>query len=238
MYRIAVCDDERTIREGLEQYLKKYSDETGTGFEIHFFQSADEMLMRYPANLDLLFLDIKMGGIDGMTAARRIRSFDSQVCIIFITTMYQCAIEGYAVRAFGFIRKPVSYAEIRHELDGALSQIRSLHARERFLTVKGGGTTYRLPVSRISYCEVRRHAMQICIGGEIGEYRCSMKSLEECLMPLGFFKCHASYLVNGEYIHRIEPARLTLLDGTQIPISQRRRKEFLASVSSYIGGRI
>lgn len=238
MYQIAVCDDERIIREGLEQYLRKYGDETGTEFETHIFQSADELLMNYPVNLDLIFLDIKMEGVDGMTAARRIRSFDSQVCIIFITTMYQCAIEGYAVRAFGFIRKPVSYAEIRHELTGALAQICSLNAREHFITIKGGGTTYRHPVSRISYCEVRRHAMRICIGGETGEYRCSMKALEECLMPLGFFKCHASYLVNGDYIQKIELNQLMLLDGTQIPISQRRRKEFLASVSSYIGGRI
>ena len=65
-----------------------------------------------------------------------------------------------------------------------------------------------------------------------------MKELEEQLMPYGFFRCHASYLVNNESISRIDATQLTLKDGTVIPISQRRRKEFLAELSAYVGARI
>lgn len=108
MIKIAVCDDDRTVRESIVKALRRYERENEMDFEVLEYAAADTMLISYPADLDLILLDIYMPGIDGMDAAKAIRQFDQDVCIIFITTMYQRAIEGYKVRAFGFIRKPVS----------------------------------------------------------------------------------------------------------------------------------
>ena len=115
MIRIAVCDDDRIVRESIVKALRRYERDNGMEFEVLEYAAADALLVSYPAELDLILLDIYMPGIDGMDAARAIRQFDQDVCIIFITTMYQRAIEGYKVRAFGFIRKPVSYEEFSHE---------------------------------------------------------------------------------------------------------------------------
>ena len=128
MIRIAVCDDERPVRNSIIKALERYRSETDTEMEIMEFSSADALLTSYPADVDLILLDIYMPGIDGMDAARSIREFDQEVCIIFITTMYQRAIEGYKVRAFGFIRKPVSYEEFSHEIGDAVRNI--LRSRE------------------------------------------------------------------------------------------------------------
>ena len=65
-----------------------------------------------------------------------------------------------------------------------------------------------------------------------------MSELETKLAPLGFYRCHSSFLVNGEAIARIEPAQITLKDGSVIPVSQRRRKEFLREISGFLGGTI
>lgn len=238
MYRIAICDDEASIRERLKSYLGRYAQEGGEEFEVTEFSSANDLLKEYPAGIDLLLLDIYMGGVDGMEAAREIRTFDPEVCIIFITTMYQRAIDGYAVRAFGFIKKPVSYAELQHELTCALKQIERNRDQEQFITLRSSGTTHRLPVSRISYCEVKNHDMLICVDGAVTAYRCPMKELEDQLLPHGFLRCHASYLVNARHIRSVEQTQIILKDGTQVPISQRKRKEFLMALSEYIGEQI
>lgn len=238
MVRIAVCDDEKNIRDQIKGYLVRYGAREGTELEILEYASADALLKDYPRQLDLLFLDIFMPGVDGMDAARAIRDFDPEVCIIFITTMYQRAIEGYAVRAFGFIRKPVSYAELSHELGCALRQISRSREQEQYVTLRSGGVTYRLPVSGISYCEVRNHSMFVCQDGKVTEYRCPMKELEEQLLPHGFLRCHASYLVNARKIAAVEPAEILLTDGARVPISQRKKKEFMAALSEYIGEQI
>ena len=238
MFRIAYCDDEKNCRDQLLGYLSRYAKETGEEFEILGFDNADRLLLNYPKDLDLLFLDIAMGGIDGMEAAHEIRRYDPTVCIIFITTMFQYALDGYAVRAFGFVKKPVLYDEFSHEITCALRQIESMRSHEKYYTVKFNDTIQRLPVSKISYCEVQNHSAYLHLDDAVVECRSQMNTLEEDLNPYGFFRCHASFLVNTNWIKRIEAMELELKTGERIPISQRKKKDFLAALSLYVGDRI
>lgn len=238
MIRIAVCDDERVTRDSIVKALKKYQDDNKVEIEVLEFASADTLLINYPKNIDLLLLDIYMPGVDGMDAARSIREFDPAVNIIFITTMYQRAIEGYKVRAFGFIRKPVSYEEFSHEISAAIKNIEQRKEKDHHISIRSSGKTYRIPVSKISYCEVRGHYISLCVDGEIREYRCSIRELEEELGNYGFFRCHASYLVAADAITEIGQTEILLKDGTSVPVSQRRRKAFMSALSEYLGDRI
>lgn len=238
MYRIVVCDDEDNIRERLKAYLQCIAIEENIEYELLEFSSADDLLNNYPADIDLLLLDIYMEGTDGMDAAKKIRTFDTEVCIIFITTMYQRAIDGYAVRAFGFIRKPVSYAEIKHEFKCAIKQMDRRKEQEQYIAIHIAGSIQQLPLSHISYCEVRNHNVLICMNGKVTTYRYSMKELMKQLIPYGFLRCHSSYLVNIRHIRSVESAQVVLKDGTSVPISQRRKKEFLAAFTDYIGEQI
>ncbi len=238
MFRIAICDDESQYLDRLGQFLSRFAGEKGMEFEILAFSSADSLLRQYPQKLDLLFLDIAMSGTNGISAARQIRKFDENVCIIFITTMYQYAIEGYSVRAFGFIKKPIKESELRHELTCALRIIEDRRAREHFLTIKCGTELRRLPISHISYCEVRNHQVIVLADGVTHQTRTSITELEKELLSLGFFRCHNSFLVNGDFIQRIDTSEIVLKDGSRVPVSQRRRREFLNDISAYWGGRI
>ena len=179
-----------------------------------------------------------MDGLDGMTAAKQIRAFDDQVFLIFITTMSHLAIEGYSVRAFGFVKKPVSYVQFRHELQCVLKQINRQKEKQHSITLKGGGNTYRIPVGEILFCEVRNHSMMVHTRDKVVEGRGQIRELEEQLMPYGFLRCHASYLVNYQGIRQIGQSELTMYDGRKVPISQRRRREFMNNLSKYIGEQI
>ena len=87
MTRIAICDDEAWVRQQLEACLTDYASEKQRDFEILLFSDANILLREYPANLDLLLLDIAMNGLDGVEAAGELRKLDESVTIIFITSM-------------------------------------------------------------------------------------------------------------------------------------------------------
>lgn len=204
MYNVAVCDDEKTVVDVICSMIRQFEMETGERFQIHPFLSADSLLTHYPREIDIIFLDIKMSGIDGMKAAKKIREFDDQVCIIFITSLYQRAYEGYSVRAFGFVKKPFRYVTFRHELLSAIRFIRSIRRKEERITLKREGHLDRIPVAQILYCEVKGHQMGIHFIDGIRTYRISMNELEMILTPYGFLRPHKSFLVSLDAVDRIE----------------------------------
>lgn len=237
MYRIAICDDDEKIRVILEQYIERFFKDAGVRGQIVSFSSANLLLQNYPDGLDLIFLDIYMDNLDGMTAAKSIRKFDEKVCLIFITTMHQYALEGYSVRAFGFIKKPVSYVAFSHEMSCALSYIKSNREKRKFISLKSGGKIYQVQVSEILYCEINNHNLWVHTNKMTYEYRCQMKEFEKQLSSYGFLRCHASFLVNCDCISQIEleEGRLYLEDGTAIPVSQSRKKDFMTAFSRHMG---
>ncbi|MFL1471425.1 LytR/AlgR family response regulator transcription factor [Paraclostridium bifermentans] len=94
MVVLGICDDEKHYRSIIRKYLEEILQSNAQSYEIHEFTSGEELLENYPNNLDILILDIQMDSIDGMNTARRIRTFDSNVEIIFMTSYSEFMLEG------------------------------------------------------------------------------------------------------------------------------------------------
>lgn len=235
MYKIAVCDDEKPVREGIRDMLERYAAQNGLTVQCTLFDSAVALLRDYQSDFDILFLDISMKGLDGMEAAREIRKQDEQLCIIFVTSMQQYAIQGYRVHAFGFVTKPMNYQELSMELDEALRAIDAARLREASVTLRSGTQMDRLAVPDILYCEVRNHTVAVHLHDEVRTYRSSMKELEQLLGQYGFFRPHSAYLVNYAAIAQVLGNCVILKNGVEIPIAQQKRKAFLTQLTQYLG---
>ena len=102
MLSIAVVDDEKVFSDRLCRFIEQYGRETGAETAVTCFQDGMDITEDFKSKWDIIFLDIQMKHLDGLAAAKRIRACDSDVIIIFVTTMAQYAINGYGSMTMEF----------------------------------------------------------------------------------------------------------------------------------------
>ena len=233
MVRIAILEDEAPVREDLAGYLRRYTRQYGTKFEVSLFADGDEILEDYRPNWDIILLDVEMPRLDGMTTAERIRKLDSEVILIFITNMAQYAIRGYAVDAMDYILKPVPYFAFSQQLQKA---IRRLEKRTKaYLTVPVEGGFRRVDLSGVYYLESVGHKVRLYTEEEELTVPGSLKQYEEMLADKQFARCNSGYLVNLAQVRGMQDG-MVLVGPHSLQISRPRRKAFVEALTDYVGG--
>lgn len=232
MKRIAIIDDERKARDELFDMINDYGKARGVGFDVRFFESATDFLTDYRPEYDIVFLDVDMPLMDGMTAASMLRKLDSTVMLVFVTNMEQFAVKGYEVRAFDFIVKPLVRATFFRKFERMLGACRD--ARPRYVYVRTGRVDMRMDVSEILYIEVRGH--NVTYHTDRGEIlaRDSLGAMEERFDGLPLVRCNSCYIVNLRYVDGVGKDSVTVA-GTQLAVSRSRKKEFMRRLAEYVG---
>ena len=232
-YKIAVCDDEKTMLRQISSYLEQWQRESGAALEPFFFSSAEELLQSMDRKTTLVLLDISMGGITGMECAKRLRAEGFSGEFIFITSMEDYAIEGYKVHAFAFLTKPLVYGELKNTLDEYSSK--QIEKRQAVLPVDTPAGTRILRINSILYAEVYgRETSFILKDGSRVDSVIQLSSVEEDLAKYGFFRCHRSCLVSMKHITNISGTELTMADGSVVPLSKHRAKEFMSAYARFL----
>lgn len=232
MIRIAIAEDMENERNRLVEYIRRYEKTCEEDFQLFCFQDGSALVEEYPKDCDILLLDIEMKPMNGLDAAREIRAIDENVIIIFITNMVQFALEGYAVDAMNFVVKPISYQAFAGELTRALNRI--VKRRPSYLKVKSNDGVFLLDIRDITYVETFKHKVMIHTRSKSIPCNESMSSLEKKLEEHPFFRCHTAFLVNMDYVERVQGNDVWVA-GEQLAISRHRRKEFLDILTQYVG---
>ena len=106
MIYIAICDDEKIILERIRQFVQDFFRTKNIQVRISLYLSGEELL-RSERQIDILFLDIQMGKMDGMETARRIRGQRFGGAILFITILKEMVFRSFEVRPFDYLLKPL-----------------------------------------------------------------------------------------------------------------------------------
>ena len=122
--RVAIVDDSRTDAGFVEELLVQWAADRHVVVQTEQFHSAESFLFRYAEDKawDILLLDIEMGAMDGVTMAKKVRSQNEVVQIVFITGYSDYIAEGYEVAALHYLMKPVKQEKLFAVLDRALEK--------------------------------------------------------------------------------------------------------------------
>ena len=233
MIRVAIVEDDAEVQGVLQEYVRRYTRQYGTEFEVSVFADGVDILDNYRAVYDIIFLDVEMKHLDGMTTAERIRQMDADVILIFITNMAQYAIRGYSVGALDYVLKPVPYFAFSQQLQKAVEKV-SRHARH-YLAVPVEGGLRRLDTVQIYYLESEGHRVHFYT--EDGEFTApgALKTFEEKLAACPFARCNSGYLVNLAQVRGVQQG-VVEVGPYELQVSRPKRKSFLAALADYIGG--
>lgn len=222
MIKISICEDEKEQQELLKTYIDQIFDGLSIKYKLEVFNSGEELLESYPKDANILLLDIQMGQINGMETARKIRQLDGKVEIIFITSLIEYALDGYEVRAYRYLIKPVKYENLKENI---INCIKEVDIKNKYIMIKEQGNQIKLDINEITYIEVQRGTITIHTLNEVYKINETMSNIENEIACSRFFRCHKSFLVNLEHVKSIKQYVVILENSEEVPVSRYRFKD-------------
>lgn len=177
MYYIAICDDDTSFTAAFHKRLSAVLASKNIDAEIEDFPGTASFLRRLESGraFDLIFLDIYLDGENGYQFAKRLRSEDIGVEIVFITTTESYAVAGYDVAPILYLVKPFQDDQIAYAIDIFLKK-----RQPSQILLNLSGELLSLDAAHILYIEVYGHKSCLHMAsGEIRELRIPLNKLEQ-----------------------------------------------------------
>lgn len=232
--RIAICDDEAIQLDELELMLKVFRNE----LDIKRYYSGEDLLesIQNDKVFDIIFLDIHMHKLNGIETAQKIREFDRKVIIVLVTSLFDYAIQGYSVKAFDFLIKPVSQKNINNVMLNILEELQ-LTVKQLY-TIENKNEKIVLELEDICFIEsLKRKTIVHTLIDQFEQYK-SITDEEAKLKEFGFIRVQKSFLVNMRHILRIRPSEIILKNKETIPLSSNRFRDVYDQYTIFMMGEI
>ncbi len=212
--KIAVCDDEIQFIEKIAILIKKQFQ--GDIERLDTFTGSKELLAA-DTDYDLIFLDIDMPELDGISTAKY---YEKNSAVIFVTNQEALVFEAYnSTDSFGFVRK----SKLREDFESVFERFQKM-AKTDYLSLKTNDKTLKIKISEIDYIE--KIVNSVIYHTSKGNYteRNTLSKLEKTLGEYGFIRTHIGYLVNADHIENISSKDITLSNSEKIPVSRNNLK--------------
>lgn len=240
MIRVLVVDDEAPARQRLRLMLEEMGDVALAG-EAADAGEALQMVQAEPP--EVVLLDIRMPGMDGIELARHLASLPTPPAVIFTTAFDQYAMEAFDAQAVDYLLKPIRRQRLADALRRArrptraqLGALRLADASEAgpdrgraHIAARLGDRLELIPVHDIHYFQA--DAKYVAVHHGAGEVLVDepLKDLESEFAD-DFVRVHRNALVNLRYVEAVEKTRqgghvVRIQGGAQVAISRRHLRQ-------------
>ena len=239
MLKIAICDDVDAELSHIAALTKEYLGPHSLSAQVREFSNPDDLLTACEnENFHIFLLDMVMPMVSGLELGRSIRIISLDAQIIFITTEPGFALDAYAVNPLHYLVKPVDKPAFFQALDLAAEKVN--FGQEISVTVKTKTGLRTFSADHIVCCEYARHtAIYILNTGEQIETVTLSGSFGTHIEPLlkdkRFISCHAAFVLNMNFVERLDKQGFTLKGDVFVPVSG---KHFAAVRNTYMSYRL
>lgn len=246
-----IIEDEKLILNDLQEII------TGCAQKIEivktFRNGVDPILYIQDNDVDVMFIDINIPLLDGMSLAKTVNKFKVKPYIIFITAHQKYAAQAFEIQAFDYVLKPYDRSRIekivenieklgkREDLEKDLLTCKEDKCiEEQKITFKDKNSILIRNVEDIYYLEADEKTTFVYTNEGKIKINHNIAEAEKCLPQDKFFRCHRSFIVNIDKIKSIETCgissyKLKLSDiDDEVLVSRRKIKE-LKSIMNISG---
>jgi len=231
--RIFLCEDEDFFLQDLKAHIQQYLNRReiqitlpkNLDFQIYTFSSGEDLLKSDLASIDILFLDINLGGIGGIELAQILQKRNPEIILIFVSGYIQYAPIGYEVKAFRYLLKSQLKFTFEKTMHDALAILNCFEKQLHFIQKNDH---FDFHWSEIAYVESRLHYMNFHFAekNEVIKINSNangtLNNLEQMLPEDTYARIHQSYLVNLQYIREMKDFHVYLSDHSILPASQKK----------------
>ena len=231
MLTIGVCDDQQDSRLNLRWLLERILEERAIEHQIYEFSSGETLLQwmeRHQNEIDLLFLDIELGEVNGMETARHLRACCDTLQIVFVTGFSDYVFDGYGVDALGYLMKPAKREQLEAMISRTLTRL--CRSADRIYSCHNGDIWYRIPHQEILYFESDRRKVSCVTLNRRYSFYGKLDEVAQELSGMGFIRIHQRYLVRAEAIRQVCGSEVQIGTYT-LPISRSCHREAMLALT-------
>lgn len=229
MLKICICDDMTEQLEIVQKLAAEYIKRTEIEAETEAFSHPDKLLsVLKTKTFHIYLLDMIMPMANGIDVGKAVRKTDPFAQIIYITSAPEYVLDSFAANPIDYIIKPVEKQKLFHALNNAIQRIDL--SSEKSVTIKTKTGIHTVSLSRIVYLEYVRHSVVFTLSnGEklqtatIKESFCEYT--ENLMRNLLFIQPHSSFVVNMQYVERLDKDGFQLNGDYFVPISGKKYVE-------------
>jgi len=228
-FNCIIVDDEPMAREILENHLRKI-DAVNV---VSTCKNAIEAFNEINSNkIDLIFLDINMPEISGLSFAK---SINKNIKVIFTTAYREYAIDGFNLQAVDYLLKPISFERLLQSVNKYLGEnspviieptVEISQEINDFIFVRADRKMVKINFSEINYVESLSDYIKIHLSDKIIVTRETISNIEAKLPKNYFIRIHRSYIVAIAKINSFTNEFIEV-NNKAIPISRSYKKEVL-----------
>lgn len=222
MITVSICEDEAFFASKLRNLLDEYCGLNEICLSVSTFSNGEKLLVSNQMP-DIILMDIKLPGRDGMEIVQQLRRLGSGCQVIFITAYQKYVFQAFDLDAVHYILKPVTAEKLFPALDKAIQRLSSDNGKT--ILVSNGTSASRIPLRDILYCDALDHQITVHTLAGTFQFFGSLDAVQEQL-DSRFFRCHRSYLVNLDHVIEKQPGFAILDGGDKILIARRKQQEF------------
>lgn len=236
MFNIAMCDDNPAFLKLLEGDIRnicaKFIPDSVECYVGPSFLKAEDVLTYIKNNpIDVLFLDIDMPNMNGFDLANILCKDYKDTIIVFMSAYDNFVYDSFEFSPFAYLRKNRMSEEVPCVLTRIVEKI-SNPAKQLIFNTKEGNMAFY--VKEILYFESKHNYFTIyCTNKRSYDCRGTLSQVENMMTQFNFFRIHAAFIVNMDYVSRIMGASDVLIKDKLLPVSKRRMPEFRKVYTEY-----
>ena len=229
MLKIALLDDDKTALLISKGAIESFFQEKNIAISLDAFSSPVNFLaMAKEENYRLVFLDIDMPEINGLEVGKKLKEFNPQTDIIYLSQREDLVFDTLVLHPFGFIRKSKIIQDFANVLELFVNTALNTNSENKKITFSTKTETMSADIDNVMYIEGNRNYQTFYLkDGSTFDARVLMGDLEEKLNDQGFIRIHKGYLVNYLYIRQIGNNEVNLTNNKSLPMSNKRKEEIM-----------